>query len=216
MKLYKYHGQISGWHGTNQGWLITLYDPKDANKPPILLHVAGGMIPYLDGVSGSDLEEKYMETDYFYDSLLYLRRVEIPSSDPRIPAKIIAQAKYWDKEAVIFGPREYIACEYPEPMDADEWNRWLEWRHDNLEAGGEACKSEVKVVHIAGVAEQFKCPGKGETAPQEYARERDNVLSVWERLYKWITKPGNWDAYVRANEVCAVLELALDLKDKEI
>lgn len=216
MKLYKYHGQISGFHGTVTGTEITLYDPQDENKAPTRLYACNSLIAYLNRVSSSDLEEKYMETDYFYDDLLYLRRIEIPSSDPLIPAKIIAQAGKWGDEAVIFGPKEYIACEHSEPMNVDEWNRWLRWRYDNLEVCSEACNSEIKVIDIAGVVEQFKCPRKGETAPQEYARERDNVLSVWKQLYKWITGPGNWDAYVRANEVCAVLERALDLKDKEI
>lgn len=217
MKLYKYHGQIAGESCRSKTEKeITLYDPKNGDKPPTRLHVGGGLETYLDGIRGSDLEEKYMETDYFYDELLYLRRIEIPSSNPRIPAKIIAQIRPYDEEVVIFGPREYIAREYPAPMDEGEWKRWLDWKGDNLDSGGAACNDRIKVIHIAGVAEQFKRPKADETPLQEYARQRDNVLSVWERLYKWITRPGNWDAYVRVNEVCAVLELALDLKEEEI
>lgn len=218
MKIYRYRGQIAGGHrdGAETREEIILYDPRDEGKPPTRLYVAGGLAGYLDGVGGSDLEEKYMETDYFYDESLYLRRIEIPSSDPRIPAKIIAQAGHYDGEIAVFGPRDYLDCEYPDPMDAEAWEGWLDWKCDNPEAGGEACGSRIRVIHVAGVAEQLKWPREGETIPQEYARQRDNVLSVWERIYKLITKPGNWGAYIRANEIGAVLELALDLKEDEV
>lgn len=161
MRLYKYRGQIDGWRasGLDMRQEIRLYDPKNEDKPPVLLYVDNGLATYLDKVVGSDLEEKYIETDYFYDELLFLRRIEIPSNDPRIPAKIIAQAEIWDKAIAVFGSKEYIDISPAEPMCEEEWCRWLDWQHENDAAGRESSWYEDRLIGMGDVARSFQEPG---------------------------------------------------------
>lgn len=93
-------------------------------KPPIRISAAGGLADYINAIEWTDAEERYLASDWYFDHLLYLHRIEVPSTEPGKPAKIIAQHDTIDREASIFGPAEYIETDKPEPMDGEQRRAW--------------------------------------------------------------------------------------------
>lgn len=131
-KLYKYHGTIASMEGKGQtATEIVLYDMNDDDKAPARLSVGGGLARYIYEIEMTDAEEHYLASDWYFDRNLFLVRIEVPSRNPRIPAKIITQAEPWSGEAVIFGPQEYIERQNPEEMDAAAMQAWYEWRRSH-------------------------------------------------------------------------------------
>lgn len=128
-KLYKYHGTISEMSGIGQtAQEIILYDINDDDKAPTRLTVGGGLAKYIYEIEMTDAEERYISSDWYFDRGLCLLSIEIPSTNPRLPAKVITQRQPWSEEASIFGPQEYIEDREPEPMSGEESARWGEWR----------------------------------------------------------------------------------------
>lgn len=129
-KLYKYTGGISSFsYRRNSPEAVPsvdmiLYDINDDDKAPIRISAAGGLADYLNDIEGTDAEERYITSDWYFDHLLYLHRIEIPSTEPGKPAKIIAQHESIDREVNIFGPAEYIETNKPEPMSREQQSAW--------------------------------------------------------------------------------------------
>ena len=120
-KLYRYHGSVGVMSAVGQtAEEITLYDSNDDSKAPTRLNVYGGLAKYIYELEMTDAEERYLDADYIYDWDLALVRIEIPSTNPNIPAKIIAQQELPGHGIVIFGPQEYIENPEPEPMDKEQ------------------------------------------------------------------------------------------------
>ncbi|MEA4896543.1 MAG: hypothetical protein VB064_14970 [Oscillospiraceae bacterium] len=68
-------------------------------------------------------------SDWYFDRNLFLYRIEVPSSNERIPAKVITQADFISDELVIFGPQDYIETDSPEPMSTEQSYASCEYRY---------------------------------------------------------------------------------------
>ena len=129
-KLYKYTGGISSvCYRRNSPEAVPVVDMilddiNDDDKAPIRISAAGGLADYINAIAWTDAEERYIASDWYFDHLLYLHRIEVPSMEPGKPAKIIAQHESIDREASIFGPAEYIETRKPEPMDNEQRKAW--------------------------------------------------------------------------------------------
>lgn len=133
-RLYKYTGTVSGfaYHRNDPNALsfatLDLYDINNDDKAPIRIEAIGGLADYINAIEGTDVEERYLTANWYYDKLLCLHRIEIPSTEPNKPAKIIAQHDPIEPAATIFGPAEYIETRRPEPMDAEQRRAWYEYK----------------------------------------------------------------------------------------
>ena len=132
-KLYRYSGTVSSlsYRRYNPNALpfcdLVLFDINDDDKAPVKIEAMGGLADYINAIEGTDAEERYITADWYYDSLLCLLRIEIPSTEPGKPAKIIAQCDPIEPSATIFGPADYIETSRPAPMDDDQRRAWCEF-----------------------------------------------------------------------------------------
>ena len=104
MKLYKYSGTIEEF-AVERGRIsyIKLFDVTDFDKAPTRLEVFGALGKYIEAIEGTDAEERYIKSDWYFDSNLYLRRIEIPGGEVGRPAKIITQSPDNIDQLEIFG-----------------------------------------------------------------------------------------------------------------
>lgn len=79
MKLYKYSGTIEEL-AVERGRIsyIKLFDVTDFDKAPTRLEVFGALGKYIEAIELTDAEERYIKSDWYFDSSLYLRRIEVP------------------------------------------------------------------------------------------------------------------------------------------
>ena len=82
MKLYKYSGTIEEL-AVERGRIsyIKLFDVTDFDKAPTRLEVFGALSEYIEAIESTDAEERYIKSDWYFDSNLYLYRIEIPGSE---------------------------------------------------------------------------------------------------------------------------------------
>lgn len=138
-ELYKYSGTISSFsvkHVGPENYPIVdmiLSETLNDKKPPVRLEAHGGLAKYIEAIEGTDAEERYIACDWYYDNLLFLRRIEVPSSDPLRPAKIIAQLDFLSRDSVTFGPEEYIETSEPDPMDREQYHAWLDFHRLSMD-----------------------------------------------------------------------------------
>lgn len=132
MKLYKYSGTIEEI-AVERGRIsyIKLFDVTDLDKAPTRLEVFGALSKYIEAIESTDAEERYIKSDWYFDSNLYLHRIEIPGGCDW-PAKIITQSPDDIDQLEIFGEREYIETSKPKSMPGEEVNRWLMWERQNM------------------------------------------------------------------------------------
>ena len=129
-KLYKYTGTIASitYRKNSPDALpfldLTLHDMGDHDKAPIRIEALGGLADYINSLYCTDAEECYLTADWYYDNMLDLHRIEIPSTEPGKPAKIIAQHESICPTADIFGPSEYIKTSAPSPMGKEQLLAW--------------------------------------------------------------------------------------------
>lgn len=125
MKLYKYSGTIEEL-AVERGRIsyIKLFDVTDFDKAPTRLEVFGALGKYIEAIEGTDAEERYIKSDWYFDSNLYLRRIEIPGGEVGRPAKIITQSPDNIDQLEIFGQQDYIQTSKPESMSCKEIYRW--------------------------------------------------------------------------------------------
>lgn len=107
MKLYKYSGTIEEF-AVERGRIsyIKLFDVTDFDKAPTRLEVFGALGKYIEAIEGTDAEERYIKSDWYFDSNLYLRRIEVPGVGDW-PAKIITQSPDDIDQLEIFGGNRY-------------------------------------------------------------------------------------------------------------
>ncbi|MCM1564943.1 MAG: hypothetical protein NC238_03105 [Dehalobacter sp.] len=133
-QLYKYHGTVSSIEFKDNGYKasadIILGDISDWDKAPTRIQAFGGLAKYISEIGGTDAEERYIKSDWFYDRNLYLHRIEIPTSDGCI-AKVITQADFLSDELAVFGPQDYIETDSPEPMDSEQLAAWGKYRYNH-------------------------------------------------------------------------------------
>lgn len=133
-KLYRYTGTVSNfsYRRNNPNALpfatLDLYDMGDDDKAPVRIEAIGGLADYIRAIESTDAEERYLTANWYYDNLLYLHRIEIPSTELNKPAKVIAQHDPIEPAATIFGPAEYIETRHPEPMDNEQRRAWCEYK----------------------------------------------------------------------------------------
>lgn len=133
-KLYKYTGGLERFsYRRNSPDAVPVVDMilgdiSDDNKAPIRIEAIGGLADYINAVECTDAEERYLTTNWYFDRLLCLHRIEVPSTEPGKPAKIIAQHDALDRIASIFGPADYIETIKPEPMDDEQLRAWADFR----------------------------------------------------------------------------------------
>lgn len=132
MKLYKYSGTIEEL-AVERGRIsyIKLFDVTDFDKAPTRLEVFGALGKYIEAIEGTDAEERYIKSDWYFDSNLYLRRIEIPGGEVGRPAKIITQSPDNIDQLEIFGQQDYIQTSKPESMSCKEIYRWSDLRSYN-------------------------------------------------------------------------------------
>lgn len=132
MKLYKYSGTIEEL-AVERGRIsyIKLFDVTDFDKAPTRLEVFGALGKYIAAIELTDAEERYIKSDWYFDSNLYLWRIEVPGGCDW-PAKIITQSPDDIDQLEIFGEREYIETSKPKSMPGEEVNRWLMWERQNM------------------------------------------------------------------------------------
>lgn len=132
MKLYKYSGTIEEL-AVERGRIsyIKLFDVTDFDKAPTRLEVFGALGKYIEAIESTDAEERYIKSDWYFDSNLYLLRIEVPSVGDW-PAKIITQSPDDIDQLEIFGEQEYIETRKPKSMPGEEMNRWLMWERQNM------------------------------------------------------------------------------------
>lgn len=133
MKLYKYSGTIEEL-AVERGRIsyIKLFDVTDFDKAPTRLEVFGALGKYIEAIEGTDAEERYIKSDWYFDSNLYLRRIEIPGGEVGRPAKIITQSPHNIERPEIFGQQDYIKTSKPESMSGKEIYRWVDWERENM------------------------------------------------------------------------------------
>ena len=133
MKLYKYSGTIEEF-AVERGRIsyIKLFDVTDLDKAPTRLEVFGALSKYIEAIVGTDAEERYIKSDWYFDSNLYLHRIEIPGSEVWRPAKIITQSPDNIEQLEIFGQQDYIKTSKPESMSREEFCRLVDWERENM------------------------------------------------------------------------------------
>ena len=128
--LYTYEGKCSGILIGDPG-KITLYSPRCRSKPPCMIeHVGKELMEYLYDLELTDYEERYIDSKFCFGSRLdgkYLHFVEIPSTDDKIPAKVVGCDPETGK-LVIFGPKKYIALPDPPPMTPLDYSNFETWK----------------------------------------------------------------------------------------
>ena len=137
-KLYKYTGSVSSFNyrKISPDSLpcvdLFLYDMNDDDKAPVRIEATGGLADYINAIEGTDAEERYLTANWYYDASLTLYRIEIPSTEPDRPAKIIAQHDALSRTIFIFGPDDYIEARKPNPMTAEQCSAWFDFKaHDD-------------------------------------------------------------------------------------
>lgn len=130
-KLFKYRGTVFQICFSSKGCGtadLILGDISDWDKAPTRVTAYGALARYIRDIEGTDAEERYIKSDWYYDRNLFLHRIEIPSSNEFIPAKVITSANFLSDEIAVFGPQDYIEMDSPEPMDAEQRAAWGEYR----------------------------------------------------------------------------------------
>ena len=136
-KLYKYVGTVSSFNyrrvssGSLASVDLVLYDMNNDDKAPIRIEAIGGLADYINEIEGTDAEERYIESAWYYDRNLVLLRIVVPSIVPGEPAKIIAQHDACSFSAETFGPAGYIETSKPEPMSRDQLSAWNNFKADD-------------------------------------------------------------------------------------
>lgn len=134
-ELYKATGCIGVLSRKCRGELDVIVE--QIGKPefaPHLLKVSGPLADYLESRSGTDAEERYIDSVYYFDSFCELCMIEIPArkreDGPNLPAKIIGVSKignFYNLHLTVFGPSDWIDTPNPEPMSVSEYQRFREW-----------------------------------------------------------------------------------------
>lgn len=133
-ELYKATGCIGMLSWRRRGELEIIVE--QIHKPevaPHLLKVSGPLADYLESRSGTDAEERYIDSVYYFDSFCELCMIEIPArkreDGPNLPAKIIGVSKEgnFTLHLTVFGPSDWIDTPNPEPMSVSEYHRFLDW-----------------------------------------------------------------------------------------
>lgn len=133
MRTYTYTGTISSISFRKSNSIhassatIELHDMRNDEVAPTRLDVIGTLADYLNDLEWTDDEERYLTSVFYYDITLTLLAVEVHSSDPDIPAKVIAMNDprgLMDIGTTFFGPKEHIDATEPEPMSEEAFREW--------------------------------------------------------------------------------------------
>lgn len=115
--VFKVRGSVGSYGGPER--LVTI-DEAGTDKP-VMMQAYGDIMKYIDDVSSSDMEEKYMDKDFIYDGICQLVAILIPSTHEYRPAKAVILDRH-DFTVKVFGEQGIIDTRKPEPMSIDDWN----------------------------------------------------------------------------------------------
>ena len=113
---------------------LILGDLRNREKAPVMLLPVGEMQDYIAELEGGDDEERYFNSTWGYNANLGILYIEVPSRDPKIPAKAIGcnlnPYESWESygKLTIFGPHDHITEPEPEPMYPEEYAAWKNWK----------------------------------------------------------------------------------------
>ena len=120
-------GTLSGFD--SEGYIFIEEEPTGR---PVMLWASKNMMRYIDDVSSSDKEEKYMSCKYVYSPMCSLVAVIVPGADEMTPAKMIFDD--WKNQSLkIFGEIGIIDSEKPEAMGRLEWFEALDFMREKYE-----------------------------------------------------------------------------------
>jgi len=80
MKLYKYSGTIEEL-AVERGRIsyIKLFDVTDFDKAPTRLEVFGALGKYIEAIEGTDAEERYIKSDWYFDCTCICAALRFPA-----------------------------------------------------------------------------------------------------------------------------------------
>ena len=143
MRLYHYHGSISGYSEKTAELrfpvrIVKIFVEDDHNPDiaPTRLTAYGELADYLHSLEWSDSAERYMDVDFTYDYRLNLQYIVIPTADNgeeyfKRPAKVIAIDNSSDVH--IFGQADLLDTADPEEMTEDQYEAWQEFKRENFD-----------------------------------------------------------------------------------
>lgn len=132
MRLFKYYGNISAIEIIGPAEFIILEELNNDEKAPVYLKICGALAKYIYDIDMTGAAERYLNANWYYDRGLYLCRIEIPSTSPSLPAKVITQEDYHNDKLIIFGQEEYIETNNPKPMSKEDFQAWMKWKVENV------------------------------------------------------------------------------------
>lgn len=120
-------GTLSGFD--SEGYIFIEEEPTGR---PVMLWASKNLRSYIDDVSSSDKEEKYMACEYVFSPMCSLIAVIVPSADEMLPAKMVFDD--WKNQTLkIFGTTEIIDEVSPEAMHRREWFEALDYLREEYE-----------------------------------------------------------------------------------
>ena len=123
--VFKVRGTVARYGGGN-GMVIV---EEAGTGRPVMMEAYPPMMKYIDDQSSSDMEEKYMDIDFIYDSWCTLLAIMVPSTNERIPAKLVLLSTK-ESGIKVFGVQEIIDTRTPAPMSMDEWTEAVSFTLD--------------------------------------------------------------------------------------
>lgn len=137
---YKYNGLISSYSIKKPLDVsiadIMLYNPSDYTIPPTRLQAYGELADYIHELECTDDEERYIEWEFYYDTILTLAYIVIPSHDvPSRPAKVLTGSCTGDNcksTFRIFGNPDHINTPKPKAMTCEEYSKWLDYKLEHF------------------------------------------------------------------------------------
>lgn len=96
---------------------------------PVMMQAYGDMMKYIIDQGCTDKEEKYMDIEFVYTGWCQLVAILVPSTNERIPAKVVIQSSK-DHSVKVYGTQEFIDTRKPEPMSQEDWHAAWEYALD--------------------------------------------------------------------------------------
>ncbi len=112
---FKVIGTVSGFD--SNGYIFV---EEESTERPVMLTADENMMKYIEEVSWSDKEEKYIAREFLYNFHCGLVAVVVRSTNDRIPAKVVF-SDWMNDTLKTFGAQGIIDEVKPAPMDRRDW-----------------------------------------------------------------------------------------------
>lgn len=118
---FKVKGTVMGSGSDGYIWI-----EEEHTERPVMLYADKTILSYIDAVSCSDLEEKYMTCEFVYTPFCSLAAIIVPSTDEQTPAKVVF-SDWKNRTLKFYGETKIIEAGNPEPMNRNEWHNAVIW-----------------------------------------------------------------------------------------